>query len=537
MGDEFSLEDILIILKRRFLYFVIPVLALAPVGILAVMLLPSKYTAQGTILVESQQIPTEFVRSTINAYAQERIQTIQQRVMTRNTLLEVADDHNLFPRHLGLSETERVELMRKALRISLIRADGGGWRGRGDGTIAFTVSYTDRDPNKAFLVANKIMTLFLDEDLRVRTAGASNTTEFFVREADRLRRELSVAEERISRYKAENSDALPEHLDIHLNMLERARTDLNAANSSIVQLEEEKRFLETQLISGAGGDDSLNNELARMETELSRLRATYRDNYPEIIAKREEIAALKRQMAPGDEIKRLRDRLAEAESRLTAVERAPTPDAAAVETAEQNVEAARLALSDRISEETRRGAADIGGVQLEGRLAVIGNRIRMLTKQSEETQGLIGDLEQRVARTPEVERGLSSLTRDNENMFREYQDVLAKQQDAQLAENLEENQQAEKFSILEPALRPEDPSSPNRPQLIVLALMVAFGAGGAAALGVELMLSTIRGRHHLEKLIEDHPIAVIPYIRAESENRFGLPFFKLRKRALKPQTV
>ena len=161
----------------------------------------------------------------------------------------------------------------------------------------------------------------------------------------------------------------------------------------------------------------------------------------------------------------------------------------------------------------------------------------MLTKQSGETQELITDLEQRVARTPEVERGLSSLTRDNENMFREYQEVLAKQQDAQLAENLEVNQQAEKFSILEPALRPEQPSSPNRPQLIVLALMVAFGAGGAAALGVELMLSTIRGRHHLEKLVDDHPIAVIPYIREESENRFGLPFFKPRKRALKPQPV
>ncbi len=535
MGDEFSLEDILIILKRRFLYFIIPVLALAPVGVLAVMLLPSKYTAQGTILVESQQIPTEFVRSTINAYAQERIRTIQQRVMTRNTLLEVADDHNVFPRNLGLSESQRVELMRRALRINLIRADSG--RGGGDGTIAFTVSYTDRDPNKAFLVANKIMTLFLDEDLRVRTAGASNTTEFFQREAERLRRELAIVEERISRYKAENSDALPEHLDIHLNMLERARTDLNAANASIIQLEEEKRFLENQLISGAGGDTSLNAELARLETELSRLRATYRDSYPEIIAKREEIAALKRQMAPGEEIRRLRDRLAEAESRLNVLERAPAPDDEAVAAAEDAVEAARIALSDRISEETRRGASDMGGLQLEGRLAVISNRVRMLTKQTQETETLIDDLERRVARTPEVERGLTSLTRDNENMFREYQEVLAKQQDAQLAESLEENQQAEKFSILEPALRPEAPSSPNRPQLIVLALMVALGAGGAAALGVEFMFSTVRGRHHLGKLMDDHPIAVIPYIREESEGRFGAPFFKPRKRRLKPRPV
>ena len=535
MGDEFSLEDALIILKRRILYFLLPVMVLAPIGVLAVMLLPAKYTAQGTILVESQQIPSEFVRSTVNAYAQERIQTIRQRVMTRNTLLEVAADHNLFPRSLGLSESQRVSIMRRNLRVNLI-SSGRGDR-RGDGTIAFTVSYTDQNPNKAFLVANEFMTLFLNEDVRTRTAGASSTTEFFAREAARLRDALSEVEDDISRYKSENSEALPEHLDIHLSMLERARNELNAAESAIVQLEEEKRFLETQLVSGAGSDNSMAEEMRRLESELTRLRATYRDNYPEVIAKREEIAAVRRQMQPAEEINRLRDALAEAERSLITLERNPAAEEGAVANAEAQVETARLALSDRISEETRKGATDITGIQLEGRLAVIGNRIRMLTKQADDSRLDIADLEQRIAKTPEVERGLSALTRDNANLFREYQEVLAKQQDAQLAESLEENQQAERFSILEPAMRPDSPSSPNRPQLIVLALIAAFGAGGAAALGMELLMSTIRGRNHISGLMEDHPIAVIPYIRGERENRFGLPFFSWRKRGPTPKTV
>ena len=533
MGDEFSLEDALIILKRRFLFFLLPVLVLAPIGILAVMLLPAKYTAQGTILVESQQIPTELVRSTINSYAQERIQTIRQRVMTRNTLLEVADDHNLFPRSMGLSESERVRLMRERLNVRLITANRRGGRS-GDGTIAFTVAYTDRDANKAFLVANKFMTLFLDEDVRTRTAGASNTTEFFQREAGRLRDTVADIEDRISKYKTENGDALPEHLGMHLDMLSRARSDLNNAEAGVVQLEEEKRFLETQLVAGSGGDNRLSNELSRLEAELARLRATYRDNYPEVIAKRDEIAAIRRQMAPGDEIRRLRDALGLAESELIGLERAPVPDLAAIEAAEANVEAARIALSDKIAEETRNGAADINGIQLEGRIAVVANRIRMLTKQTEETRLQIANLEQRIAKTPEIERGIAALTRDYENIFREYQDVLAKQQDAQLAESLEENQQAEKFSILEPAQRPDEPSSPDRPQLIVLALLGALGAGGAAALGVEILLSTIRGRHHISKLIDGHPIAVIPYIQGESDRRFGLPFLKRRSRGGAP---
>lgn len=533
MNDEFSIEDALIILRRRFLYFLLPVLIVAPLGVLAVMLLPAQYSAKGTILVESQQIPTEFVRSTINSYAQERIQTIRQRVMTRNRLLEVADDYSLFPRSLGLSESERVKLMRDRLNVQLITTSFNRNSGR-DGTIAFTVSYTDRSPDKAFLVANKFMTLFLDEDVRARTAGASNTTEFFEKEAARLRETVANIEERISKYKNENTDALPEHLNMNLDMLERARRDLSSARSSIVQLEEEKRFLETQLISGTGADNSLANELARLEAELARLRATYQDSYPEVKAKRDEIAAIKRQMAPGKEIQNLREALAAAEAKLSAVERAEEPDQDAIKQAEADVEAARIALSDKISYESRKGTTDIAGIQLEGRIAVIGNRIRMLNKQADAAQQQIADLETRVARTPDVERGLTALTRDYDNVFREYQEVLAKQQDAQLAENLEVNQQAEKFSILEPALRPDKPSSPDRPKLIVLALFAALAAGGAAAFAVEMMFSTIRGRAHVSKLIEGHPIAVIPYIQGEKPRQLQIPFLNRRPKVAGP---
>lgn len=517
MGEEFSIEDVLIILQRRFLAFLLPVLLLAPLGVIGVMLMPAKYTAQGTILVESQQIPTEYVRSTINAYAQERISTIRQRVMTRNRLLEVADDYNLFPRSLGLSESERVALMRDRLRVRLITSEGRNNNRNRDGTIAFVVSYTDRNSRKAFLVANKFMTLFLDEDVRARTSGASNTTEFFAKEAKRLRTAVADMEARVSEYKEQNADALPEHLSMHLSMLDRARSSLGAAETSISQLEEERRFLETQLISGAAGDGNLSAEMARLEAELARLRATYRDSYPEVVAKREEIASIKARLAPSADIKRLREDLAKAEDKLNAAERAETPDPEAISAAEAEIETARTALSDRIGEETRKGASDITGVQIEGRIAVIENRIRMLNKQINSAMAQISDLEQRVAHTPEVERGITGLTRDYDNLFAEYQDVLAKQQDAQLAENLEENQQAEKFSILEPAVRPDKPSSPDRPKLIILALFAALGVGGGAALGMELLQAKLRGRTHLAGLLDTQPIAVIPYIYSEAD--------------------
>ena len=532
MGNEFSLEDALIILQRRFLYFLIPVLVLAPLGVLTVMLLPAKYTAQGTILVESQQIPTELIRSSINAYAQERIQTIRQRVMTHNQLLTVADKYSIFPKTTNLSESERATLMRRRLNVSLITIDGR--RSPRDGTIAFTVSYTDKDASKAYLVANEFITLFLSEDVRTRTAGASNTTEFFEQEAEKLRSQVSAIEERISDFKAENSDALPEHLNMHLDLLERTTREINSAQRSIETLEEEKRFLETQLVSGAGTENGLAGELARLESELARLRATYRDNYPEVQAKRDEIAAIKRQMAPSAEIQRLRSALRDAEIKLTAAERADPVDAAAISEAETAVELARNALSDKISGETRSGASDITSVQIEGRLAVIDNRIRMLRRQSDRLSEAADDYEARIAKTPLIERDLAALTRDYDNIFREYQEVRAKQQDAQLAENLEENQQAEKFSILEPALRPDKPTSPDRTKLSVFAIFASLAAGAGIAFLAELLFARVRGRNHLTGIIDEHPIAVIPYIAGDGDKEPGFSILKRRKMNSQP---
>ena len=161
-----------------------------------------------------------------------------------------------------------------------------------------------------------------------------------------------------------------------------ANRDASEAQTSITNLEEEARFLETQLITGPTSDDSLSRELVRLESELARLRATYRDNYPEVVAKRDEIAAIRRQMAPSREIQDLRTALAETELALTQIERNEDATPEQLELAEANVETARIALSDKIAEESRKGSSDIAGVQLEGRMAVINNRIRMQKTQA-----------------------------------------------------------------------------------------------------------------------------------------------------------
>lgn len=536
MGDEFTLEDALIILKRRWLHFLLPAVVLTIAGVAVVMALPAKYTAQGTILVESAQIPSDLVRSTINTYAQERIQMIRQRVMTRDRLLAIADRYQLFPEKSRMSETERVKKMRDRLKLSLITANGARVGGQRDGTIAFTVSYVDRSPDKAFQVANEFMTLFLSEDVRTRTTGASNTTEFFKQEVARLSDAVDNIESKIAQYKSEHAGSLPEHLDLHLHMLEQANRDLAANDAAISSVDEELRFLQTQLTSyfaGANTEKGPASELADLKAQLVKLRSVYRDSHPNVKAVKDQIKALEAELQPSREIQNLQTALEKADKDLSDAEKTLKPDDPALEQKRAAVTDMQDRLTKRIEDEAKSGGGDFLSAQLQARIAVATSRRRALDEHGKELRDKIADLQARIANTPEVERGLQQLTRNYNNVSREYQEVLSKQEEAQLAENLEDNQKAEKFSILEPAQRPEEPSSPERMKLAILAFFASLAAGAATVVGAEFLFPTIRGRAHFEKLIGASPIAVIPHFERAGSQRRRLPGFFSRGTRIK----
>ncbi len=105
--------------KRRWAYFFIPFVLIAPAGVAVAYLWPPTFLSEGKILVQSQQIPSELVHSTVTSAAQERIQVIQQRTMTRDNLIAIADKFQLFPdKRTLMSVTELVELMKKNTKFA-----------------------------------------------------------------------------------------------------------------------------------------------------------------------------------------------------------------------------------------------------------------------------------------------------------------------------------------------------------------------------------------------------------------------------------
>jgi uncharacterized protein involved in exopolysaccharide biosynthesis len=490
------------------------------------------YAARGKILIESQQIPEEWIQTTVNAYAEERIQTISQRVLTRNRLLEVAEKYALFPKDLGLTESERVERMRQAFDVDIISSAPGPGQKRkktaSDNTIAFIVGYADRSPDKAFQVANEFMTLFLSEDVRTRTEGASTATAFFTQETRRLADLIDQTDARIAKYKSENADALPENLDLHRDTLIRSQEELFRAEAGVTLAEEELTSIQTQIaayLAGAGGAEGPAQEILRLKTQLAALRADKTDWHPDVRAVRDQIRALERQLAPSAAVQKLRGDLAAADAGLRKARQADPVDEAVIAERRNAAALAREALSAQIAREAAAGSADIVMTQLQGRMDTTSSRLAANEDQIEALKATVADMQGRIARTPIVERGLSSLTRDYQNLSTEYQALRDKQSAAVLSANLEGEQKAEKFTILEAAQRPDNPTSPKRGQLIIMLIAAALAAGGACAAIAEIAAASLRGRRHLESIAKEPPIAIIPYFEGGRARRLALPRF------------
>ena len=159
--------------RRRALPMGIAFGAVLMLALLLAAFWPATYRSTGTILIEQQEIPEDFVRSAVSSYADQRVQVISQRVMTSANLLGIIEKFKLYGGERDTSTREAlVERIRKDIKLDMISADVVDPRqGRAtQATIAFAVGYDSRSPDLAARVANDLVSLYLRENLRVAQA-------------------------------------------------------------------------------------------------------------------------------------------------------------------------------------------------------------------------------------------------------------------------------------------------------------------------------------------------------------------------------
>jgi polysaccharide biosynthesis transport protein len=478
--SSFDIKYILGIVRRRFPLFLIPFVIAAAVGTAVVMSLPAIYTSDAKILVESQQIPEDLVKSTVTAQAVERLQVIQQRVMTRENLLSLVDKFELFNSKAGASRSEVVDLMRSRIVFAPIDVGQSVSRRNERMTTAFAVEFSYESAETAMRVANELVTFIVEADVRSRTERASDTTKFLERETQRLATELAVVQNQLSEFKLQNNETLPEKLGFNMSLLERTERGSADLQRELLSNEEQQRLIKLEANVRASGGSPTFDPQEQLRKKLSEAKIDYEIRKAVLAEKHPEMRALKKAIAA------LEDEINKA---------APTVD-----------------VSDNLG-----GSAE-DQIAAE-RLQTLQKAQQVMLEQKVKFEDDAKKLRAIVVKTPETGADLAVLERRAAALQASVDDMSARYSQARLGERLEQDQRAEKFQVIEQPVMPQSPSKPNRPALLAGVLAAAFGLGAAASTAVELLDSTIRRSADVERQLRQRPLVVIPYITTRQELR------------------
>ncbi|MBX6421984.1 GNVR domain-containing protein [Thermosulfurimonas sp. F29] len=536
--EQKDIRYLIRVFRRRKKAFFIPfVLVFASITMIA-FLLPPIYQATTTILIEEQQIPPEYVKSTVTGYVEERLQMITQEIMSRSHLIDLIERFNLYPEmRKKYTMDEIVDRMRKDIKLETINAEVSNTRtGRpSSATIAFTLSYEGRDPDKVQKVVNALASLYLEYNLRSREEQASGTTAFLEKELQELRKHMNELDSKLSKFKQEHLGELPEMITINLQTIERLERHLDDLETQIRSLKQQKVYLEGQLalveplapVKTEEGKAVMSplERLKYLRLKLLSLQATLSPKHPDIIKLKKEIQALESQVGETDEALEKIRQLNELQSRLAELRSRLGPKHPDVIKLERNIRvlSEELAKTEnkkaRVAEEMLNRPDNPAYINLKTQIASIEVQIKSLEEEKKRIMKKIEEYQKRLENTPLVEKEYNILLTDYENTRRKYNELMNKLMEARIAQELEESRHGERFTIIDPAQLPEKPYKPKRMAIVLIGFVLALGAGVGTTAFMEYLDHSIKSPEELRALIQVPLLATLPYIETEEEIR------------------
>ncbi|MFT3812128.1 MAG: Wzz/FepE/Etk N-terminal domain-containing protein [Acidovorax sp.] len=471
-----SLHDYLSILRRRALAMILVFGAVLTASVIVAFVLPRVYESTATILVEDPQVKVGADDGAPRSRPEERVRLIQQRLMTRENLIRIANDHQLFPR---LPDASIAQAMRAGIRVDLMPGAGGDQRS----ALSFNLSFQHGDPAKALAVTQELANMFLTSNRQDRVDRASRTTEFLSGEAERVRKQLESLEAQIATFKSQG--ASPESAAAAEGGLLSMETDLRNVERDYRLAVNELRSLEVDLAAARRGvmapgavtapmPNQAEQALEKARTDLAALRATYSENHPDVRALMRRIPSL--EQAAANEA------------------RAQTP-----------------------SRNEAREQAGLAVSRLEAQVQAARSRSELLASQQASLRASIARIRTQASQAPQREQELAGLQRDYDAAKAKYEQLRTQSLSAQVVENLEEGPQAERFTLLEPPTLPEYPIKPNRKSVVAAGIVGGIAAALGVALLLEMLLGRVWGVNALTAAVNQRPLAVIPYIAIGAE--------------------
>jgi succinoglycan biosynthesis transport protein ExoP len=482
---EFSPISVIRALWKQKLVVFMTTLLLSSIAVVVIRKLPPVYRAEAMILVENQKISDRYVSSVVNSTVEDRLEAMRREILSDRHVEKIVRDFGLYPELKTPLVADLVTLMRADTEVTLDRS----WSNLRTGS--FRVAFKGSGPRTVAGVANRIASLFVEENTRLREVQAIRTSDFIETQLAEAKKKLDGLEGALSRYKIQHSGELPEQgngLSATLSMLQtglRGNQDANTRNEeNKAMLVNTLRVAETEeaMLAWAaarrqapavpvirGGTTVTVPEVGRksdvLRGQLDVLRGRYSEDHPDVRRARAELES--QLQVDSREAER-------AQQRMLAQQKNKPPDSTPSPTT--------------VEPQDKNPATDIELLRAKERVAQIKLQISFLDKETEarnaDRDKILAEIrsyQSRVESLPVREQEISRLTRDYEISKGNYTSLLGKKLSAEMATDMEKQQQAEKFTLLEAATIPSRPFKPNRRVYAAVALAASVGIGLALA--------------------------------------------------------
>jgi succinoglycan biosynthesis transport protein ExoP len=436
--------------------------------------LPDLYRASALVLVD-RPVAESFVRAAVAGELESRLHVIKQETLSRERLTELIDRFQLYPelRENGAIESA-LDRTRDDIQVELTGPEQVSGRTK---TVAFRLNYAGRDRDTVADVTNAIASFYVQQNDRMRTQEAEQTTQFLKAQLDEAKKELDKQEQTVQSYNTRHVGQLPQQFELNLASLDRLNTQLRInGERQLRAIEQRGRLTDDALIleSGSGGPtaepDRSVDRLEKLKQDLKQVETQFTAKHPDVQRLRDEIARIERAQP---------------------AEPARAPGAPAVDPAEVY---SRLGRSRRQS---------IQGLDAE---------IAKLKEEETTLRASIAGVEQRLEGMPARQQEFTMVSRDRQSAKDLYDSLLKRYEEAQIAESMEADRRGERFRILEAAVAPEGPSAPNRLYLVILGVLAAIGAAAAAVVIAEQFDTTFHSLDELKTFTVVPVLATIPMI-------------------------
>ena len=481
MDDEqgLQLSELFAVIRRRRGLIATTAGSILLAAIFLASVLPNEYQTYATLLVEPQTISENLVSATQGETdLNYRLNLMAAEILSRSRLSRIIDTLELYEEESEeMTREEVIEMMRNQIQVLPVIPEFESTDPRRPPELnTFQVFFRNRSARTAADVANRIANDFVEEHIQKRTRTSSDTSEFIEAELARLATQIQAVEERSAAVKGANAGSLPEDLRSNQVVQERTYDELREAQRTLAEAEGDVTFYRQQEITATSFLDprdqaSPEQRLEALELRIAEYKARgFTDKHPDVIASHHEIEEIRAGLE--------RDRETDDE------------DSRAPSVAQQN------AAGERHRAELR---------------------VQSAKAELQRLQASVDEFAQRMAKTPQVAEQLDALQREYEHLYESYREFSRKRLEAAVAADMERQVKGERFRVLESAVPPLQPTSPNRPLILAVGLLLGLALGGGVAVLLEAGDDSFHSARRLQAALRIPVLASIPSILLERD--------------------